>query len=256
MTIHGPIAAPSKMLLALEAPRAMVELGLIGPGWPLLRAAPRGDGGPVMLLPGMATSDRSMGPMHLFLRERGYRTYGWKQGRNVGSQAIIAPLLQRLSALRRRHDAPVRLIGLSLGGIYARELARQAPADVRSVITLGSPFKGPHTASNVWRLYEFLSGDKTADADIGQFAPTPPSVPTTAIFTRSDGIVAWQRCIELPGDRVESIEVIGSHTGLGHNIMALYAVADRLAQVDGAWQPFRARGPLRALYPDPWRDRR
>ncbi|MGH8457544.1 MAG: esterase/lipase family protein [Stenotrophobium sp.] len=251
-TTSAELQAPSLALLLAEPGRALAEFGLLVPGLPLLCAAKRGDGHPVLVLPGMAAGDSSTLPLRGFLKKKGYAVYGWEQGRNNGSEKLIEPLQQRLALLRRRHGAKVSLIGWSLGGIYARELAKLAPQDVRCVITLGSPFKGPYRASNVWRVYEFLSGRKGSDESSQRFAQPPP-VPATAIFSRSDGIVAWQRCTEVPGAAAESVEVDGSHSGLGHNALALYVMADRLAEPDGDWHPFRPGGALRFLYRNPWR---
>lgn len=247
------IRAPSKTLLISEPGRAITEFGLLPFGLPLLCTAPRGDGHPVMVFPGMGASDISTITLRTFLANKGYRVYGWDHGRNYGSETLLETLRHRLSTIRQTHAAKVSLVGWSLGGIYARELAKLAPDDVRCVITLGSPFRGPSKASNVWRMYELFSGTKVQDETDPRFAVTPP-VPTTAIFSRSDGIVAWQSCIEKPKAKVESIEVVGSHVGLGHNALSLYAIADRLAQPEHSWAPFAPKGARRLLYRNPWRD--
>jgi len=124
------------------------------------------------------------------------------------------------------------------------------------VITLGSPFSGNPRATNAWRLYEFTSGHKVDDRDMhmGGTISAPPPVPTTAIFSRSDGVCAWQNCREVETDIVENIEVPGSHCGLGHNPAAVFAVADRLAQPEGGWRKFERSGWRRAVFPDPYRD--
>lgn len=253
MTGALPVRAPSLALLFAEPGRALAEFGLLAPGLPLLAAAPGGDGHPVLVLPGMGGDDRSTLALRRFLRRKGYWAHGWKHGRNVGSTAIVPALRARIADLHERHGKPVSLVGWSLGGIYARELARALPEHVRQVITLGSPFRGPYKASNVWRIYEMLSGNRGSDEAAAHLAECPP-VPTTAIFTRTDGIVAWQRCVEPRGATSESVEVVGSHSGLGHNALAMFVIADRLAQPQGTWAPFAPRGALRKLYPDPWRD--
>ena len=247
------LAPPSKVLLLLEGGRSLFEFGLLGPSLPLLRGAARGDGHPVLVLPGLGADDLSTLPLRRFLSRHGYAAQGWQLGRNLGRPALLDRLQERLDQLHRQHGRGVSLVGWSLGGIYAREAAKRMPQQVRCVVTLGSPFRGPGRASNVQRVYEFLSGEKSRDGDSLGLERTPP-VPTTAIFTRGDGIVPWQRCIEAPGrERVESIEVRGSHCGLGHNPSVLYAVSDRLAQLEGAWTPFQPHRALRLLYPDPWR---
>jgi pimeloyl-ACP methyl ester carboxylesterase len=151
----------------------------------------------------------------------------------------------------------VTLIGWSLGGVYARELAKEMPDKVRGVITLGSPFAGPPKSTNAWRIYELTSG-RDIEREHGQFdLPTAPPVPTTSIYSRSDGIVAWQGSIQEPHHaQTENIEVIASHIGLGLNPSAWWAVADRLAQPEGKWQPFDRTGlyGLKSfIYPDPRR---
>ncbi|MGH8528577.1 MAG: esterase/lipase family protein [Nevskiales bacterium] len=245
------IRAPSLALLLLEG-RALWELGAYYAAGPILRRAPRGDGHPVLVMPGLAATEVSTRPLRAFLRHRGYRAHDWKQGRNIGDLGLLEPLQERLHALRKQKGCKVSLIGWSLGGIYARELAKQSPDDVRLVITLGSPFVGDGN-SNARRVYEFLSGRRSESADdraIRIRLRQPPPVPTTSIFTRSDGIVAWQSCIEQDTPLTENIEVSGSHSGLGHNPLALYAVADRLAQPEGQWTPFARNGFKKLLYPD------
>jgi pimeloyl-ACP methyl ester carboxylesterase len=251
-TAPDPSAAPSKFLLALEA-RAFFELGAYVAAWPLYNLAAKGDGHPVMTLPGLAADDPSTYALRSFLRGRDYRAHGWHVGRNTGKVELLEPLLERLHKLNSRYGRPVSLIGWSAGGLFARELAKQAPKAVRQVITLGSPFTGHPRASNARRVYEWLSGKKDDDPALSERLRGTPPVPTTCIFTRTDGVVPWQRCVEVPGDRVENIEVEGSHSGLGHNPVVLFAIADRLAQEEGQWTPFDRRGFRSLFYPDPQR---
>lgn len=244
---------PSRLLLLLEG-RALWELGAFLAAMPLLRMIPRGDGHPVLVLPGLIASDTSTVPLRTFLKDRGYAAHGWKQGRNLGLRdGVQESMLQRLKELARMHGRKVSLIGWSLGGVYARELAKQAPEDVRLVISLGSPFTGNPKANNAWRIYESTSGQAIGDPRVHDGLRQTPPVPTTSIYSRSDGIVSWQCCVEQEGPQVENIEIEGSHCGLGHNPAALYAIADRLAQPEGGWRRFE-RSPLaRLLYPDPAR---
>lgn len=250
-----PTQPPSRELLLLEL-RAIWELSAFFATYPLLRMAPRGDGHAVLVLPGLAASDTSTRPLRRFLDDQGWDANGWELGANHGPRPGAEQKMQeRLASLFRDSGGKVSLVGWSLGGIFARELARRRPDHVRCVITLGSPFAGAPRASNAWKLYERASNRKVDD-DLPQREQmkTPPPVPATAIFSRTDGIVAWQGCLEREGRYAENIEVEGSHCGLGHNPMALYAVADRLAQPEGQWRPFD-RGGLRSLiYPDPRRD--
>jgi alpha-beta hydrolase superfamily lysophospholipase len=136
----------------------------------------------------------------------------------------------------------VSLIGWSAGGIYARELARAFPGDVRSVITLGSPFRGNHQASTAWRVWRLVNRGADAAESVSDAAlvrrAQPLSVPTTCIYSKSDGIVAWQCCTSVPAPDTENIEVRSSHLGYGHNVQTLSVIADRLAQPENRWRPF------------------
>ena len=160
---------------------------------------------------------------------------------------------ERLAALFHRHRRKLSLVGWSLGGVFAREMARKAPEQVRSVITLGSPFAGAPRASNAWKLYERVSQRKADDWERRETMRRPPPVPATAIYSRSDGIVAWQGCREQEGPESENIEVEGSHCGLGHNPAVLFAIADRLAQAEGQWRHFDRSGVRGLIYRDPRR---
>ena len=249
------IKAPSALLALTELPRALVEFGSLGLAAPILAGAPRGDGHPVLVLPGFVTTDISTAPLRRFLCGLGYDAYAWELGRNLGPKAIGHEGEKLIARLREIHDATghkVSLIGWSLGGVMARQLSRRAPEAVRQVISLGSPFTGRPQATNVWRTYQILTGQRLDDPDTRvqlSESALPPPVPSTAIYSREDGVVAWQNCVEPQGPETDNIEVHGSHCGLGVNPAVLYAVADRLAQAEGDWHPFE-RGGLRSLvYP-------
>lgn len=247
------MAPPSAELLLLEQ-RAVGELAAFFSLAPLLRLAAAGDGHPVLVLPGLSADDSTTRPLRAFLRDRGWRAHGWKLGPNHGPRAgVEEKMAERLAELHQRYRRKVSLVGWSLGGVFARELARRAPESIRTVITLGSPFAGEPRASNAWRLYEMLSGRSAGDWPEREQMKAPPPVPTTAIFSRSDGVVAWQGCMEREGTHAENIEIESSHCGLGHHPVALYAIADRLAQPEGGWTPFRRTGLRRLIYPDPYR---
>lgn len=245
---------PSRLLMLLEA-RAINEFGAFLGALPLLSLAPRGDGHPVLVLPGLITSDAATRPLRSFLKGKGYAVSGWGLGRNFGPRAGVEEAMRNLvKNLNEAHGRKVSLVGWSLGGIYARQLAKMMPDRVRSVITLGSPFGGHPRATNAWRTYEAVSGQDAEDYNThlgGDMSKTPP-VPTTAIFSRTDGICAWQNCMEQPGSFAENIEVNGaSHCGMGHHPAIVYAVADRLAQTEGTWAPFDRSGWRGLVYPDP-----
>ena len=248
-----PSRPPSRLLLALEV-RGILEFQAFFAAYPLLRRAPRGDGHPVLVLPGLAASDVSTRPLRTYLKAQGYAAHGWKQGPNHGPRSgVEAGIDARLAELALHYNRKVSLIGWSLGGVLAREAARRSSNLVRQVITLGSPFANEPKASNAWRLYEVLSGRRVDDWPDREAMKLPPPVPSTAIYTRSDGIVAWQGCREQESATTENIEVEGSHSGLGYNPAVLYAIADRLALPEDEWRPFDRGGLRSLLYSDPYR---
>jgi pimeloyl-ACP methyl ester carboxylesterase len=233
----------------------MLELSSLSMTALLLRKAPRGDGHPVLVLPGFVTSDRSTRLLRLYLHDLGYEAHGWKLGRNLGPKAVGhrgERLMRRVLGINRAARAKVSLVGWSLGGVMARELARQAPHAVRQVICLGSPFTGNPRASTVAGLYEQLTGDVIDGELMAErlaVGSAPPPVPSTAIYSRSDGIVPWRNCVESSGEQTDNIEVCGSHCGLGVNPAVLFAIADRLAQPEDGWSPFHRHGWRAAVYP-------
>ena len=257
--INPELRAPGLALLAMEF-RAPFEFGSVIPAWPALQRAPAGDGHTVLVFPGLAASDPTTFPLRGYLGTLGYVAEGWSQGFNFGPRAGVLETARR--ALRdafERSRRKVSLVGWSLGGVYARELAKELPEAVRCVITLGSPFSGPPKATNAWRIYELTSGRDIEDEHANYELHVAPPVPTTSIFSRSDGIVAWKASMQQPSyghERSENIEVVASHIGLGVNPSAWWAIADRLAQAEGGWKPFD-RGGLFGLksfiYPDPHR---
>ena len=253
---HQTMKPPSKLLFALEL-RTFPELAGFVASLPLLLATtPRGDGHPVIVFPGLVTSDRSTIALRRFLKAKGYAVHGWELGRNYGPlPGIEKRMMDHVERIHEEHGRKVSLVGWSLGGIYARQLAKMMPERVRSVITLGSPFGGDPRATNAWKLYEFTSGHKVDDRErhMGGAISEPPPVPTTAIYSRTDGICAWQTCMEREGPLAENIEVEGSHCGLGHHPAAVHAIADRLSQPEGEWAKFERTGVRGMVFPNPAR---
>ena len=247
------LSPPSKLLMLMEG-RALHEFGAFLGAMPLLSLAPRGDGHPVLVLPGLVASDLSTRPLRSFLKHRGYAVSGWRLGRNYGLRdGVQHAMVDLVHELSDEHGRKISLVGWSLGGLYARQLAKMMPDRVRGVITLGSPFASHAKATNAWRVYELASGRRADEEDprFGGSLSEPPPVPTTAIFSRTDGICAWQGCKEKPSAKSESIEVESSHCGMGHHPAVVYAVADRLAQAEGQWMPFDRSGWRSLVYPDP-----
>lgn len=253
------VGRPSVLLGLLEQQRALAELVAYGVSLPVLRRLPAGDGHPVLVLPGFMADDWSTVALRSVLRSSGYEVHGWGLGRNLGPRAdTVEGLVRRLEGIHRDSGRAVSLIGWSLGGIYARGLARWKPDAVRHVITLGSPFRmRPGDRSSASRLFNRLNPrphpPPPTDAD-----EQPLPVPSTAIYTRTDGVARWHLCIEAEHPLAENIEVRGSHCGLGHNPAVVLAIGDRLAQPEGSFHPFRPPRGASALYPTPtwWRAER
>ncbi|GAB5380891.1 MAG: alpha/beta hydrolase [Aliiglaciecola sp.] len=246
----------------LSEGRALFEFGTTSMLMPLLLQAPRGDDHPVIVIPGFLASDISTKPLRSFLKLKGYQPSGWNLGRNlgthiVGGKHIVSDkLINQVIKAHVKHDRKVSIVGWSLGGILAREIARAIPDCVRQVISLGSPFNGPQGSAPVAsKMFELINGDlsKREPHAVAKIIP-PPQVPCTAIFSRSDGVAHWKACKnhdEHLHELSENIEVKGSHMGLGHNAQVLWIIANRLAQKEGQWTPFLHKNLHRIVYPNP-----
>lgn len=197
---------------------------------------PRGDGHSVLVIPGFMAGPRSTRFLRDVLEQLGYQPRDWGLGFNRGFRPNMQEQLsQRLKRVRADGGgARVSVIGWSAGGIYARELARWCPEDVRSVITLGAPFRGNHRASHAWRLWSLLNRGPEAAALVSPLArgdrEQPLPVPTTCLYSKSDGVVAWECCTSVPSPGTDNVEVHSTHLGFGCTLDALYVIAERLAQ--------------------------
>lgn len=231
MALDPSLSAPSKLLLLSEA-RVFPEIAAYVLAQPWLRKLPRGNGEPVMILPGFGTSDFHTTPLRRFLNKIGYSAHGWKLGRNLGMRAAVRDgLAPRLQVLHDRHQSKVVLIGWSLGGVFARELARRQPALVRGVITLGSPFNGHPSANNMDAPFRMMNPGFKPDLEGFAKRIAPPPVPCISVYSKSDGVVAWQCSQEEPAPNTENIEVFSSHFGLGVNPLVLTIIAEKLEQL-------------------------
>jgi pimeloyl-ACP methyl ester carboxylesterase len=254
--VHAPSWAMRMMELRWPAEAAAYVVAR-----PALRVLGGGDQHPVLVLPGFTAGDASTVPLRLALRGHGYWVHGWRLGRNVGpTERIVSGMRDRLDELHQRHERTVTLVGWSLGGIYARLLARERPGSVRQVITLGSPYRmieGDRSAvQGTWKRYEHLHVADLGLTRLHEHHRPPLEVPATSIYSRTDGVASWHTCIDETGDRAENlraenIEVRGTHVGLGVNPAVLFAVLDRLSQPADAWRPFQPPAVLRRWYPTP-----
>jgi len=239
---------PSLLWSLLEAPRALAEAGSLLSARSMLRNLPAGDGHAVMTLPGFLASDKSMRTVRKYLRDWDYNAHRWELGRNLGlshTKDIERMLDERLRQIFEAAGSKVSLIGWSLGGMFARELARRNPERVRSVITLGSPIGDPR-CTNAWRLFEVVSGmdidHEHIRSRVEQLREPIHGIPMTAIYSKSDAVVSSEIAMLPPGANIENIGVAASHLGMGYNPAVFYAIADRLRQQEGDWQPFEING--------------
>ncbi len=242
------VNAPGPLLMMMEA-RAPWEYAAMVAAAPWLSRLPVGDGHPVVVFPGLGASDMTTVPLRNFLRDRGYTPYAWKQGFNFGPrQGVLEGCRDLVRQVADRHKERVSLIGWSLGGIYAREIAKEQAAIARCVITLGTPFAGHPRATNAWRFYEMVSGQSVHDHELVSQIRQAPSCPTTSIYSKTDGVVAWQCSMNDTAPHTENIEVHASHIGMGMNPLALYAIADRLSQDPARWKRFDVKGARKWFY--------
>ena len=226
---------------------------------PVLRGHERNhDGQPVLVLPGFLASDTLTYGMRRMLQDRGYRTHGWKLGVNIGpTDKILDGLRRRVERLAEVHNEPISVIGWSLGGLYARQLAREYPHLVRQVITLGSPINltlDDTELTAVHRAFEVMKRFYSEELDeLGLPEPAKAQllVPATSIYTQGDEIVPWNTCVDVFGapERTENIEVRGTHVGLPQNRAVVHAVLDRLALPIGRWSHFTPHADHTHHYP-------
>jgi pimeloyl-ACP methyl ester carboxylesterase len=247
---------PSYLLTALEAPRVIYEKSMLCIQRPWINRLPKNsDGHPVMVIPGFASNDADNQPLIDFINQQGYNAAGWERGRNFGHGLLDTDILvNRIKELYQLNQQRVTLIGHSLGGVYAREIAKLCPDEVRQVITLGSPFGGGrNTASRANILYKLLSPHSGADDD--EKWAEAPTVPTTAIYSRTDGILNWRIALQKNGHQAtENIEVYGSHSGMTVHPAIWYIINDRLGQDESNWQAFKVKGFIKWAFPKPaWR---
>jgi pimeloyl-ACP methyl ester carboxylesterase len=236
-----------------EAPRAGLDFAALLGTWPLLAAARRGDGHPVLVLPGLLAGDPATVLLRGLLRVLGHNVSGWSLGTNRGPNShVVQELRAELKRLHHDTGRRVSLVGWSLGGLYAQELARASPGSVRGLITLGTPvLRRSGWTQNVSRIADRVTDLPGAAALLPRPWAEPGSlrVPSTSVYTRADGIVAWSTCRYGLRPRRENVEVRGAHLGLPYNPAVLWLLADRLAQREGKWKPFRPPLLLLPFFP-------
>lgn len=250
------IQPPSSLLLLTELGRGIFNLGTYFATLPLLNLMPRGDGHPVLVLPGFLTTDSTTVPLRYFLEWRNYKAKPWQLGRNlINYEQLEKQLEDKVKSLADEYGGKISIVGWSAGGVFARAIAHKMSDHIRQVVTLGSPFRGIEGSSNVEFMVEWVTGKDIAELEqvVMERAANSPPVPSTAIYTRLDGIVHWQTCVDAEENHhTENVEVFASHVGLGFDPMTLLCVADRLAQPENAWKPFKETTVGKMFYTYPW----
>lgn len=251
---NGPLKhrAPHIIYTLLES-RWIVEYMAYRALQKQLSSLPKGDGHTVIVIPGFMTSKLSTRPLRRFLCNLNYNAIDWGLGRNLRfNDEIESSLVNAVKSEYENSSNQVSIIGWSLGGAFAREVAKSHPELVRSVISLGSPITGARHAALARPIFELINGspDKNRQSRIDNLH-LPPPVPTTAIYSKSDGIVHWHGALQSTNDLSENIRVHSSHLGMSCNPMIMYVLADRLAQKPSSWEPFQYSNCRRYFYPKP-----
>jgi len=229
VTAVADLRPPSRRESLVEALTALEPARLALHGVSLARQ-PRGDGRVVLCLPGFAATDASTVPLRSYLRSLGYDARGWGLGQNGGDViSLVERLLTTVRGIVRSTGTPVPLVGWSLGGVISRELARDAPELVEQVVTFGSPVVGGPKYTRVGAVYQARGFDVDAiAAETAARDRRPIRVPITAIYSRTDGIVAWRACIDRTSPQVRNVEVRTTHLGLGIHHRVFVEVAQAL----------------------------
>jgi len=249
------ITKPSLFWTSLEGFRASLAAARLVSDRKFLSQLPKGDGHTVMVLPGFMAGDYSTIALRYFLKQWKYDAQGWKLGFNFGLnkrrdlETLMAKQLKQHYARTRRK---VSLIGWSLGGVFARELARENPEMVRSVICLGSPIGGAPQGTVTGGLYELITQTDFESEEliekIKRARQAVPNVPCTSIYSKTDGIVSWTIAREQESEIAENIEIESAHCGFGVNPAVMFALADRLRQDSDRWEKFDKQQTERYAY--------
>ena len=214
--------------------RAPFEFASIALNVKTLRKAPKGNGQPVMLVPGYLADDYSMGPLGAFLQYLGYDVYYTEMGRNMGNiNTDMMRLGNRVGSISQALGAKkVTLIGWSLGGVITREVARLFPDVVQQVLTLGTPIVGGPKFTSVGKMYTKLNNIdlEKFELDVHQRNSIGLTQPVTSIYSKSDGVVSWQASVDIYNQHAVNIEVTGSHIGLGINPKVWLTIANVLGK--------------------------
>ena len=175
-----------------------------------------GDQRPILVVPGLLTSDISTIILRKYLTKKGFKVYGWEMGTNLGRLHKLPMLIKNIKGHSDKHNQKIILIGWSMGGLFCREVCHQMPQYISQVITLGSPFVDIHAPNNAKWVFDLLNDSSKVDQELIKRLPLQTTMPSLSIFSRKDGIVAWQVCKDKAVDVYhQNIEVSSSHFGMG-----------------------------------------
>lgn len=229
---------------AAEAPRFAIQLGRTLLEMPERHQLPKGDGHPIIFLPGFMTGNGATFFMRRILREQQHNALRWIHGTNVGiTEEMVEGVVDQVIRVSNDYGARVSLVGQSLGGSIARVVANMVPNNVRSVVTLGSPINGlGGILDNVKTMYDARTtgaGAEEAWASYYEHIVDNPPLPSTSIYSKTDGVVHWDESIMIETANAENVEVCSSHLSMGFDIDVIKVIADRLAQPEGVWQRYQ-----------------
>ena len=225
----APQPAPLPQFKLLYETLGMWDAYRLAVAAPRLAKAPKGDGQPVILIPGWQAPQQTMAPLRRFLRSRNLDARHWGLGTNLGSpEADSEELVRRLENEVAGSGRTVALVGWSLGGVIARETARMAPEAVSQVITYGTPVIGGPTFTPAARIYGSTECQRIASLQAELDRERPIQRPITAIFTRRDKLVSWPACIDRTSPQVTHYEVGSTHVSLGFDPDVWGIIAQRL----------------------------
>lgn len=242
---------PSIWLTTAEFGRWATEVGMHHAFSRVLPKRDVGQGRPILVVPGFGASDGMTKRLRTHLRDRGFHVHGARVGRPFGiTDKVLDGLSDRVVSLSERHDQPLTLVGWSFGGLLCRWLAHEHSDKVRHVVTMGAPWRAEGERTRVTGLFKSavqVFGVTDRAEEVLETLRKPLPVPTTAIFSRSDGILHRRSCA-VDGENTENIAVHSSHVGLVSNPLALAALTDRLAHVDSVHIPFGWRGCVERMF--------
>lgn len=229
--MNTPIKKPSLLLHLTEIPRAIFET-LRGLFFVFThRYKSIGNGQRIVVVPGLITTDASTYLLRKFLSKLGFSVTGWGMGRNYGRMASLPILTKKIQRLHEESGQKIILIGWSMGGIFSREVAKKIPNAVKQVITIGSPFANVYAPNHAKWVFDLLNKKESVDHKFATQLPKPANVPTLAIYSKLDGIVPWQACMETTEDATHrNQKVRSSHFGMGANPSVMQLVEENLGK--------------------------